>query len=107
MATPDFSLKLFKWKSALRLIDLVLPLNEPNKYVASIPKNKGATLNFSLKYNPSFKSSHPEVFLEKGVLKICSKFTEEHPCRTAIIEIALRQGCFSCKFAIYFQNTFS
>ena len=22
----------------------------------------------------------PEVFFEKGVLKICSKFTGEHPC---------------------------
>ena len=29
-------------------------------------------------------SSHPEVFLGKGVLKICSKFTGEHPCRSAI-----------------------
>ena len=27
-----------------------------------------------------FRSSHPEVFLGKGVLKICSKFTGEHPC---------------------------
>ena len=24
------------------------------------------------------RGSHPDVFLEKGVLKICSKFTEEH-----------------------------
>ena len=47
-----------------------------------------------------FRSSPPEVFLEKGVLKICSKFTEEHPCQTVIsiklqgnfIEIALRHG---------------
>ena len=31
-----------------------------------------------------FRSSHPEVFLGKGVLKICSKFTGEHPCRSAI-----------------------
>ena len=31
------------------------------------------------------KSSRVEVvFLRKGVLKICSKFTEEHPCRNAI-----------------------
>ena len=29
-----------------------------------------------------FRSSHPEVFLEKGVLKRCSKFTGEHPCRS-------------------------
>ena len=32
----------------------------------------------------TFTSSHPEVFLIKGVLKICSKFTGEHPCRSAI-----------------------
>ena len=30
------------------------------------------------------RSSHPEVFLRKGVLKICSKFTGEHPCRSVI-----------------------
>ena len=51
---------------------------------------------------PKFKSSHPEVFLRKAVLKICSKFTGEHPCRNTIsinvlvcnfIEIAFRDGC--------------
>ena len=31
-----------------------------------------------------FRSSHPEVFLEKGVLKICSKCTGEDPCRSGI-----------------------
>ena len=30
------------------------------------------------------ESSHPQVFLRKGVLKICSKFTGEHPCRSVI-----------------------
>ena len=47
------------------------------------------------------RSSHPEVFLSKGVLKICSKFTGEHPCQSVIsikllcnfIEITLRHGC--------------
>ena len=41
------------------------------------------------------------MFLGKGVLNICSKFTGEHPCRSAIsinvlcnfIEIALQHGC--------------
>ena len=27
-----------------------------------------------------YRSSRPEVFLGKRVLKICSKFTGEHPC---------------------------
>ena len=34
------------------------------------------------------------MLLGKSVLKICSKFTEEHPCRSVIsIEIALQCGC--------------
>ena len=48
-----------------------------------------------------FRSSRPEVFLGKGVLKICSKFTGEHPCRSAIsiklqsnfVEITLWHEC--------------
>ena len=30
------------------------------------------------------RSSHSEMFLGKGVLIICSKFTEEHLCESAI-----------------------
>ena len=30
------------------------------------------------------RSSRPEVFLGKGVLKICNKFTGEHPYRSVI-----------------------
>ena len=49
----------------------------------------------------SFRSSPPEVILVKGVLKICSKLTGEHPYRSAIsiklqsnfIETSLRHGC--------------
>ena len=55
----------------------------------------------SVTFRSTFKSSHPEVVLGKGVLKICSKFTAEHPCRSTIsikfqsnlIEITLRHGC--------------
>ena len=31
------------------------------------------------------RSNHPEVFLVKGVQKICSKFKEEHPRRTVTL----------------------
>ena len=49
------------------------------------------------------KCSSLEVFLRKGVLKIWTKFTGEHPCRKVIsiklqrnfIEIALRHRCSS------------
>ena len=38
-----------------------------------------------------FRSSRPEVFLGKGVLKICSKFTGEHSAEVLcnFIEISL------------------
>ena len=47
------------------------------------------------------RSSHQEVFLRKAALKICSKFTGEHPCRIVIsvkmlcnfIEITLWHVC--------------
>ena len=45
----------------------------------------------------TYGSSHPEVFYEKCILKICSKFTRDHPCGSMV---------FSCKFAAYFLNTF-
>ena len=48
-----------------------------------------------------FRTSLPEVLLVKGGPKICSKFTGERPCRSAIsikllynfFEIALPHGC--------------
>ena len=52
------------------------------------------------------RSSHPEVYLGKGIMKICCKFTAEHPCRSVIsiklhkvntsawvFSITLRHGC--------------
>ena len=39
------------------------------------------------------RSSPPEVFLRKDVLKICSKFTGKHPGRIVISIKLLRNGC--------------
>ena len=60
-----------------------------------------------------FKSSPPEVFLGKGVLKTCSKF-RENPCRSAIsakllcnfIEMALRHGCSPVNLLHIFRTPF-
>ena len=49
------------------------------------------------------RSSSSEVFLGKVVLKICSKFTGEHPCRSVI---SIKLLC-NFKFTEYFQNIFS
>ena len=59
-------------------------------------------------------SSHPEVFLGKGVPKTCCKFTREHPCRNAIstklisnfIETSLQHGCSSVNLLYLFRRPF-
>ena len=61
-----------------------------------------------------FRSSHLEVFSEKGVLKICSKFMGEHPCRCVIsikllynfIELALRHRFSPVNFLHIFRTPF-
>ena len=60
------------------------------------------------------RSSHQEVFLEKSVLKICSKFTGEHPCQIVIsikllrnfIEITLQHGCSPVNLLHIFRTAF-
>ena len=37
-----------------------------------------------MKIEDNDRSSRPKVFLRKGVLKICSKFTGEQPYRSVI-----------------------
>ena len=60
------------------------------------------------------RSRPPEVFLQKRVLKIGSKFTEEHLCRSVIsiklqsnfIEITLWHGCFPVNLLHIFRTPF-
>ena len=56
----------------------------------------------------TFRSSDPEVFLVKDALRICSKFTREHPCRSAI-SIKLpwinRENNFRGNSLYYYVNT--
>ena len=61
-----------------------------------------------------FRSSHPEMFLGKGVRKISIKFTGEHPCRSVIlikllcnfIEITIRHGCSPVNLLHIFRTLF-
>ena len=61
------------------------------------------------------RSCPPEVFLGKSVLKLCSKFTGEHPCRRMIsiklqsnfIEITLQHGCSPVNLLHTFRVPFS
>ena len=69
---------------------VALPVNLVHIFRTPFPKNtSGRLLLWYVKRNwPSHnlylqrkksRSSHPEVFLGKGILKKCSKFTGEHP----------------------------
>ena len=66
------------------------------------------------KFIDSFKSSHLEVFLGKGVLEIYSNFTVEHSWRRAIsikllcnfMEIALRHWCSPVNMLHIFRTPF-
>ena len=59
-------------------------------------------------------NSHPEGFLRKGVLKICSKFTGKQPCWSMIslkllcnfTEITLWYGCSPVSLLYIFRTTF-
>ena len=52
--------------------------------------------------------------LRKGVLKMCSKFTGDHPCPSVIsvklhssfIEITLRRGCSPVNLLLIFRTPF-
>ena len=73
--------------------------------------HSGTIWSAMFSYVPAMFKVHKQVFLGKGFLKICSKFTGEHPCRSGIsikllcnfIEITLRHGCS----LVNFQTTFS
>ena len=69
---------------------------------------------FNILKRTGFRSNHPEVFLGKWVLKICSKFTGEHPRRSAtsikllcnFIEITLWHGCSPVNLMHIFRTPF-
>ena len=63
---------MFKYCFAFNYINITLGVFLINKFTVDLLKLIIA------------RSSRPEVYLRKGVLKICSKFTGEHPCRGVI-----------------------
>ena len=64
-----------------------------------------------------FRSSRPEVFCKKGVLRNFTKFTGKHLCQRLFFNKVSGKGCnfikketlaqaFSCEFCEIFKNTF-
>ena len=58
-----------------------------NKYLWNkIDENKRKyNISISISSDNTFRSSPPELFLGKNVLKVWSRFTEEHSCRSVIL----------------------
>ena len=82
----------------------------------NIPKFMKWTLSEMLQlFSDLIRSSPLEVFLRKSFLKICSKYTGEHPCQGVIsinlesnfIEFALWHGCSLVKLLHIFRTPFS
>ena len=53
-----------------------------------------------------FRNSHSEVFLRKGVLKLCSNLQENTHAEVRFIEIALRHGCSAVNLLHVFRTYF-
>ena len=89
--------------------------NGVSEAVTSTSSNTVKTKTNTSKINP-FIAVRPSRgrFFRKGVLKICSKFTGEHPCPSAIliklqsnfIEIALWHGCSAVNLLHIFRTPF-
>ena len=71
-------------------------------------------INIWITFDQHLASSRSEMFLGKGVLKICSKFTGEHLYQSVIsirllcnfIEIALWHGCSPVNLLFIFRTSF-
>ena len=121
---------MFLFKRALNFVDLIFRLYfniscykicniwAYRKKILGI--NSDVTISFITITNVSVNIKHPrgsrpEVFLIKGALKICSKFTGESPCRSVISikllcnfnEIAFRHGCSPVNLLRIFKISFS
>ena len=68
-----------KMERFAKIVELLVLLVELNYFCKPLHLKHGNVF-----FNGKLRSSYPEVFLVKGVLKICSKFTGEHSCRSVI-----------------------
>ena len=104
-------------------LDYFLPIESENlvqKYIKNreLMQFKLLTMtryqSFRIFLRPEWQKQPSRAVLGKGVLKICSKFTGENPCRSVIsiklqsnvTEITLRHGCSPVNLLHFFRTSF-
>ena len=70
-------------KTSSRSLQDVFSTSSPRRMFAGLISSDEIlqTNQWVITFHISTRSSRPEMFLRKGVLKVCSKFIGEHPCR--------------------------
>ena len=83
------------------------------QYIHSIWKMYEWVTNGKLMFHKCYRSSRPEVFCKKGVLKNLAKFTGKHQCQSlffnkvaGLIKKETLAQVFSREFAKYLRTTF-
>ena len=80
--------------------------NDRKVFMRSLISSSIACLVEDFFQKTMIRSSYPEVFFDKDILKIHIKFTWKHSCRSIIWIKLTSAWVFYCKFTAYFQNTF-
>ena len=104
------TIKISQWRNTCTVIDWFKSLTQKRQviFVEIYPSIIEELFHCSILLAKSI-TSRPEVFLRKGVLKICSKFTGDQPCRSVIcnfLEITLRRGCSPVDLLHIFRTPF-
>ena len=82
--------------------------NTRGRFLEVFLESRKYLLEMFLRRTQLYRSSPPEMFLGKCILKICSKFTGKHPCRSVISKPRTEwfdhtsAWVFSCNIAAYF-----
>ena len=64
-------------------------------------------MKWEIFFMDKYRSSHPEVFCKKGVLRNFAKFTGKHLCQGLFFNKETLAQVFSCEFCEISTNNFS
>ena len=104
-----FSLFSFWQELCYKVKESIFLLNENIKFNKNEAESKTENPNWVLeKWSLYFssRSSRPEVFCKKGVLRNFTKFTEKHLCQSLFFNKDAGCRCFPVNFAKFLRTSF-